>query len=311
MTRGRRNAKRRLSRTIAAIVAACIVAPAVAHAQQGDIKLFSRQVTLGGRIQAAILIVGFARDAASMEKLIDIVAQRGNEAHAQLDWQNPGGDVGRINAAAGQGAVTVSEDTIAAFEEARRISDWTKGWFDVAASGQGSYKDIGIDKGGRTVQLKKSGMQVRFDGMLEGFLAEYMARLIATANMQNAMVKVGNVFRGMGSGLAGPWKIQVQDSEGTYAHHALNLQVNNNAVATVSSNEFSTQELINPRNKERIAPPCKGVTLVMPNAAEAQGAAKAVFIAGPKDGYDLIAKMGKASGLIVDNAGKFIRTPGF
>ena len=311
MIRNRRNAKRTLSSTIAAIVVACVLAPVLAHAQEGGIKLFSRQTALGGRTQTAIIIVGYVKDAASVERLMDMVAQRGNEVYAQLDWQNPGGDVGRLNAAAGGSAVAVSDDTIAAFEEARRISDWTKGWFDVAAAGQGSYKDINVDKGARTVQLKKSGMQARFDGMLEGFLAEYMTRLIATANMQNAMVKVGNVFRAIGSRPDGPWKIQVQDSEGTFAHHALNLQVNNNAVATVSSSEFSSQELINPRNKERIAPPCKGVTLVMPNAAEAQGAAKAVFIAGPKDGYDLLGKIGKASGLIVDNQGKFIRTPGF
>ncbi len=310
MTRNRGSSKKRASRFFfAAILAASILSPLSSYAQQGDIKLFSRQATLGGRTQAAILIVGWSRDASTVERLIDVVAQRANEVFAQLDWQNPAGDVGRLNAAAGQAAVTVSDDTIAAIEEAKTISDWSKGWFDVAASGQGNYRDIAVDKGARTAQLKKSGMQVRFDGMIDGFLAEYMTRLIATAGMQNAMVKVGNVFRGMGSGLAGPWKIQVQDSEGTYAHHALNLTVNNNAVATVSSNEFAYQELINPKNKERIDAPCKGVTLVMKNAAQAQGMAKAVFIAGPKDGMELMA--GKASGLIVDNAGKFIRTPGF
>ncbi|MBN1282775.1 MAG: FAD:protein FMN transferase [Proteobacteria bacterium] len=310
MISNRRSARRLLSSfaLLAALFAALILP---ASAQEGGPKIFSRQTALGGRVQAALLIVGWQKDASAIERLIDIVAERTGAVASQLDWQNPGSDVGRINAAAGQSAVAVSEDTIAAFEEAKQVSDWTKGLFDVASYGQGSYKDIKIDRGARTVQLKKSGMQVRFDGILEGFLAEYMLRLIAAANMQNAMVKAGNVFRGMGSSVMGPWKIQVQDSEGTYAHHALNLQVSNNAVATVSANEFAYQELVNPRNKERIGAPCKGVTIVMHNAAQAQGVAKAVFIAGPKDGMELLAKMGKANGIIVDNAGKFLRTPGF
>ncbi len=308
MTFASRSAKKRLNKVIL-FATAILLLSAAANAE--DVKLFKRQATLGGKLNAAVLIVGWQRDSKAIEQLVDIVAQRAGDVFMRLDWQNPASDVARLNAHAGLGPVTVSDDTISAFEEAKRISKWTGGWFDVAAYGSGSYRNIKIDGGKRTVELKKAGMQVRFDGMVEGFLAEYMLRLISAANMRNALIKTGNVFRGMGSGPAGPWKIQVQDDAGTYAHHALNLSLNNTGIATISANEYRHQPLINPKNKSQIQPPCKGVTIVMKNAAQAQGVAKAVFTAGPERGYKLLGKMGKANGLIVDNNGKFIRTSGF
>jgi thiamine biosynthesis lipoprotein len=264
---------------------------------------------MAGRSPAVILIVGWQKDEASVNRLMDAVSQRAAETFARLDWMNPASDVSRINASAGTSAVRVSSDVAEAFKEAKKISGWTKGAFDITYAGAGSYKDIKV--GGNSVELKKSGMQARFDPLMNGFLAEYMIRLIHTAGMQNAMVKVGNVFRGMGSGVSGPWKIQVQDDEGTYAHHALNLVVSNAGIATSSASQYRGTPLIDPKSKKAIAPTSKGNTIVMKNAAEAQGVSYAVFVLGPKKGYEMITKLGNARGLIVDNAGKFIRTPGF
>lgn len=284
--------------------------PAGAQAEDG-IKVFQRQLMIGGRIPSVILVVGWQKDAPDVEKLMDIVSSRATESFMRLDWQNPASDVARINASAGQDPVKVSEDVAHAFEEAKTISNWTGGAFDITASGAGSWKDIKVDLGASTVELKRSGMQARFDPLVEGFLAEYLIRMISGANMHNAMVKVGSVFRGVGQGLAGPWKIQVQDDEGTFAHHALNLVVSNAGIATVSANQFRGQPLIDPRSKQAINPPCKGTTIVMKNATQAQGVAMAVFVLGPEKGYEMLVKLGNARGLIVDGNGKFIRTPGF
>jgi len=308
-----RNARRRMKLarlTAALLLCAALWLPGVARAQ-GAVKLYTRQATLGGKLAAAMLVVGYERDAKAMERLLSAVEQRAGALAAALDWQSPGSEVARINAQAGRGPVVVSDDTVAAFEEAKDISKMTKGWFDIAAYGKGSYKDIKVNRGSRTVELKKEGMRVAFDGMLEGFVAEYMIRLISSSGMQNALAKVGNVFRGVGTGLNGPWKIQVQDDASTFARHALNLKVINSGIATISATEYRGKPLVNPKNKQAMSPPCKGVTVVMPNAAQAQGVAKAAFTAGPSEGYKLIGKVGKAAGLIVDSQGKFLRTKGF
>ncbi len=306
----RRVWKSRLAATVLVAALSLALLPTDAKAQ-GGVKLFQRQF-MAGRSPAVILIVGWQKDEADVERLIDIVSQRASETAMRLDWQNPSSDVGRINANAGSGPVQVSSDVADAFDEAKKVSSWTGGSFDVTYAGSGNYKDIKISKGGTTtVELEKSGMQARFDNFADGFIAEYMIRMINTANMKNAMVKVGNVFRGIGSGLNGPWKIQVQDDAGTFAHHALNLVVSNAGIATVSASQYRGQPLINPRSKDAINPPCKGATIVMKNSAYAQGVAFATFVLGPEKGYEMLVKLGRARGLIVNNAGKFIRTPGF
>ncbi len=313
MTSDRNSGKRawssRLAPALLCLILLAAAVPRAAQAQDG-IKLYQRQF-MAGRSPAVILIVGWQKDSADVERLMDIVSQRASETFMRLDWQNPASDVGRINAGAGTGPVQVASDVADAFEEAKKVSSWTKGAFDITFAGPGSYKDIKVERGSSTVELKKSGMQARFDDFVEGFLAEYMIRMIHTANMQNAMVKVGGVFRGMGSGLAGPWKIQVQDDEGTFAHHALNLVVSNAGIATTSASQYRGRQLIDPRSKQAINPPCKGTTIVMKSAAEAQGVAFAAFVMGPQKGYEMLTKLGNARGLIVDSAGKFIRTPGF
>ena len=311
MISSRRSARRawanRLVGAFAILFILAVLLPVRAQAQ-GGVKLFQRQL-MAGRSPAVILIVGWQKDQESVNRLIDVVSQRAAETFARLDWMNPASDVSRINASAGTAAVRVSPDVAEAFKEAKKISSWTKGAFDITYAGSGSYKDIKAGK--NSVELKKSGMQARFDPLIEGYLAEYMIRLIYAAGMQNAMVKVGNVFRGTGSGVSGPWKIQVQDDAGTYAHHALNLVVSNAGIATASASQYRGTPLIDPKSKRAITPLCKGTTIVMQNATEAQGVAYAVFVLGPKKGYEMVTKLGNARGLIVDNNGKFIRTPGF
>lgn len=276
---------------------------------EGSMQQFQREFLLGGNLRGTILLVGWSKDAADVEKLFDIVVAKANESYARLDYQNTAGDVAQLSASAGQGPKKVSDDVFAAFEAAQKVSDWTGGLFDIAYGGEGGWRDIKLNKGASTVELAKSGMKIRFDQIMSGFLAEYIARLIYTANMQNAIVKVGNVFRGLGSGLNGPWKIQVQDDSGTFAHHALNLTVANTGVATVSASQFRASPPIDPRSKQPVSAPCRGVVALSNDAALAEGLAYAVFIAGPAEGQKILSKFAK--GLIVDSAGKFIRTAGF
>lgn len=283
---------------------ALIVLPAIAHAQ-GGIRQFSRQTTVGGRHSVQILIVGMERDAASIERLLDLAVAKASEVTANLDPNNPSGELAQLMA---KGSMQVSEEVAFAFEEALQVAGWTGGRFDIAF-GDGSYRDIKISKGSRTVELKRPGMQLKFDYIISGVLAELMARLISASGMQNAIVKAGNVFRGLGQGMGGPWKIQVQDDAGTFARHALNLTVLNTGIATVSASQFRGQPPIDPRSGQAIAPPCRGVVALMNDAAAADGIAYAAFISGPGEGQKLLSKYAK--GLLVDPDGKFIRTPGF
>lgn len=307
-------ARRSRKRTARCNLVAWMFAFTISLASAGDLgaqspEQFQKHAAIGGRLQTSIFMVGWKSDARDIEKLFDIVISRTNDVFSQLDWQNPQGEVARLNASSGGLAVPVSPEVLAAFTTAKKISEWSKGAFDIAYAGQGSWRDIKIDEGASTVQLKSAGMQVRFDGMIEGFLADAMVNYIYAANMRSAIVKIGNAFRGIGRGVYGPWKVHVEDDAGTFARHALNLTVQNTGVAAVSANQFRGAPIIDPRSKSQIESTCKGNVVVMKEAALAQGIAQAIFVLGPSEGMKLLSKMGK--GLIVGNDGQFMRSPGF
>ncbi|MBT3182435.1 MAG: hypothetical protein HN337_08020 [Deltaproteobacteria bacterium] len=276
----------------------------------GGIEQYQRHATIGGRIPVSIIIVGWSKDKKTMEKLFDVVLSKINTVHTNLNWANAQSEVSRVNANAGKGPVTVSSEVLAAFQAAKKVSGWTDGAFDITYyQGPGSYRDIAIDKSNYTVELKTAGMRVNFDKIIDGFLADVIVHYVYHANMHNAMVKVGSIFRGIGNGMSGPWRIQVQDDSGTFAKHALNLTVMNTGVAAVSASKYRGTSIIDPRSKSAINTPCKGVVAVMREAALANGLAEAVFVVGPEKGKKLLSKYAK--GLIVNNSGRFIRTAGF
>lgn len=285
-----------------------IIYPISARAQ--GVEEYQRHATIGASVPVSIIILGYSHDKTQINQLMDVVLSKANQAYYNLDWKNSQSEVARVNASAGTTPVTVSPEVFAAFQAAKKISEWSGGAFDITYyKGSGSYKDMKLNDSSKSVQLRGKGMEVRFDDLAQGLIADVMIRYIYHANMHNAMVKAGGVFRGLGQGMHGPWKITMEEESGAFARHALNLIVNNTGIAAISASEFRGVAMIDPRSKAPTYVQCKGVVVVMNDAALAQGIARAAFVLGPEKGMELLSKYAK--GVIVDNNGKFIRSPGF
>ncbi len=265
-------------------------------------KQYQHSIIVGGRFSGAVLIVGWARDESKIAKLVDLVTQHADEAYRTIS-----SDVARLNGSSSQAPASVGWQTAECVANARRVAEWTKVDILAAPGSSGGYKDVKVDVEKRTIEFKKAGVRINIDPVINGYLADVLIRYIHASGMQNAMVKVGNVFRGVGVSLHGPWKIQVQEDSTTYARHALNLTVSDTAIATISSTQLPGRQVYDPRSGKNIATQCKGATIVMSEAALAEGVAYAVMIAGPKDGMKILERVGKARGLIVDKSGKFLR----
>lgn len=278
------------------------------NAQESGVQQFQQNFSIRGRIGGTIIILGLPSDAANIQKLADMVISEAERTYDLLDASNPSSEVAKLNASGGSGRQKVSWQVADAFKAAKKVAKWSGGAFDVVAVG-GDYKSISVDDKDDTVEFKKSGMEARLDAIMEGFLADYMVTLINQANMKNAMVRAGNVFRGIGVSTRGPWTIQVQEDSSAYARHALNLTVSNTGVATISAIDFRSKPLIDYRSKNTVVPAGKGATIIMNEAALAEGLAYAVFVVGPQEGMNLLSKAG-GRGLIVDAQGKFLKTPG-
>lgn len=283
-------------RIIAALIICAALFAGTAHAS--GTKQYSHRVSVGGK-SGAVLIVGWSKDEANIQKLVNLVSQHANEAYRSIL-----GDLNRLSSS--EGSMQVSWQTAECLAKGIQVSKWTKVDILSASGSSGSYKDISVNEKKRTVNVKKTGLRFKADSIMSGYLADLMIRYIHSSGMQNALVKVGNVFRGVGHSMHGPWKIQVQEDSSTYARHALNLTVSNVAIATISSTQLPGKSIYNPRAKHNVATQCKGATIVMSEGAQAEGVAYAIMIAGPGDGMKIMEKSG-ANGLIVDKSGKFLR----
>ena len=284
---------------------------AVSSTAAASPKQFARKFELDGKL-GAIMLIGYEEDAAAVEKLISMAVDEAKRIHLELDYRNPQGDVGKLNALNDKVEVKLSDDVFTAFKAATRVSEWTHGAFDVTyASPDGDYTFYKLNEEKNLIKIKKAGLQFRFDQIEDGYIADVLVRFIYANGMKNVLVKMGNVFRGTGSSLYGPWKIQIQDDAGTYAHRALNLGIQNTGAAIVSRTQFAKNPLIDPRNKQNMEPSMRGNTVVMKEAALAQAYASALFVLGAKEGYDHAVALAQGKALIVDNNGTFLRTPGF
>lgn len=275
----------------------------------GAPKQFQQKFSLGKDLKGTIVIVGLSDDAANIQLLFDAVVREAKDLYSRLDVSNREGEVSRINNNAGGWAIKVSWPVLEAFKSARKISEWTGGVFDIVLSG-GNYRSVIIDEDESTVKLDKMGMNIDFSPIIDGYVADYIVKLIYTAKMENALVKVGKVFRGVGQSLYGPWRIEVEEDFAAAVKHSLKLTVLNSGVATVSVTEFRGRPLVDYRSKEIVPLRCKGTAIVMSDAAFAQGIAYAVFVLGPTMGYDFLNNFGLARGLIVDSQGQFLKTAG-
>lgn len=275
----------------------------VASAAHADVpKQYQHGIAIGGTTSGAVLIVGWTRDESKIAQLVELTSRHADEAYRTIK-----NDVARLNASSVQGPIAVGWQTAECVAAAQQIAEWTRLDVLAAPGSDGGREDVSTDVKGKTIEFKKAGVKITVDAVINGYMADILVRYIYAAGMQNVMVKVGNVFRGVGQGLNGPWKIQVQEDSTTYARHALNLTVSDTAIATISSTQLPGRQVYDPRSRKSVATQCKGATIVMNEAALAEGLAYAIMIAGPKDGMKLLERVGNSRGLIVDTAGTFFR----
>ncbi|PIR24730.1 MAG: hypothetical protein COX62_07295 [Deltaproteobacteria bacterium CG_4_10_14_0_2_um_filter_43_8] len=287
----------------------CFIFPL--HAQSTGIKEYGKKFFLG-KTPCALVVVGYLHDADAVNRLIDHAIREAELAHAQLDWRNPNSEVARLNRAGDKNYYKLSKNVLDLFQRSILISKWTDGAFDITASGKvGDYKSIKLSEGKSAVRLKKEGMQVRFDGILDGYLADLLRDYVINGGMNHVLAKVGTSYSAMGSRANGAWKVNVQDDNGSFAHRALYIVLKNVASSTANFTDYKDNSITDPRYKKEIPLQARGASIVMKNASEAQAVSNAVMVLGPQAGYDLLLKLGSVKGMIVDKQGKFFRTPGF
>ena len=169
---------------------------------------------------------------------------------------------------------------------------------------------------GSTLSLGRPGMAVTLDGIAKGYIVDRAAEALVGGGAEGVMVEAGGDVATVGAaGGAEGWRLAVQDPRDVGGVLGV-VRLRNEGVATSGdymqafTADLSLHHIIDPRTG-RSPELTSGVTVVAPNAMEADALSTSVFILGPVVGMELLDGLEGREGLLVTKKRETHTTDGF
>jgi thiamine biosynthesis lipoprotein len=171
----------------------------------------------------------------------------------------------------------------------------------------------------RAVTLPRS-VTLDLGGIGKGFAADVVSNELITAGAVGACVNLGGDLRVRGTPPAdGAWIVEIEREPGTAKRGAARwFGLTEGAVATTSSRRRVWQRagtrmhhVIDPRTGTPVVSPPMSATVVAAEAWRAEVLAKAVFIARSPHEAEALLRSARATGVLVDGAGRIRPLHGF
>jgi thiamine biosynthesis lipoprotein len=245
-------------------------------------------------------------------------------------WK-PESDIVRLNQAAGEHPVPVAAETIEILEQARKISEWTNGKFDVTFSALSdlwkfdqdqdnripdpqevkrrlpliNYRDLIVDKSDHTAFLTRRGMRAHLGGIGKGYAVERSVAILRAHGLRDFMIQAGGDMYVGGRRGDRPWRLGIQDPRGPRDASFGTVELSDATFST--SGDYERAFIKDGRRYHHIIDPstgepargCRSVTIVAPSATLADGLSTGVFLLGPVEGMSLIERLPGVAGVIV------------
>jgi len=242
-------------------------------------------------------------------------------------------ETNRVNANAGVAPVAVSRETFELIARSLRISDLTRGAFDISYGSIDkrlwnfdqqmkelpdaetakqmvrliNYKNIILNPEDCTVFLKEKGMRIGFGGIGKGYAAERARQVMRANGVESGVVNASGDLTTWGFQPDGrQWTIAIADpnhKEQVFSY----MNISNMAVATSGNYEKFVliggrkySHTINPRTGLPVTG-IKSVTIITTNAEIADAMATPVTIMGINAGLDMINQMKNIEAIIIDD----------
>ena len=253
----------------------------------------------------------------------------------------PESELSRINAAAGQRAVTAGPETIELLEHSLEMARLTEGGFNVAigpavdawnVSREGriptrqeldvvrplmDLSDVHVDQEAGTVYLARSGMRVDVGGIGKGYAADFAARVMQEAGAAAGVVAISGDIKTFGrlpDGQRFVFGIQHPRKENGITIGQLELE--DEAVSTAGDYQRYFEKdgvryhhILDPRTL-RPARLAQSVTIVARSGVLADGLDTGIFVMGPEKGMALIERLPGVEGVIVGADGNVSTSSG-
>ncbi len=276
----------------------------------------------GKAMGTAVSVYLWTDDEAKATEAADAVFAEMKRLDQVMTTWLPDSEVSKINAAAGQKPVAVSDETFAVIARAQDIAVRTRGVFDITVGAfrglwkfdqdmdgtlpspaevkkrlaRVGYKHLVLDPARRTVFLKKKGMSITLGGIAKGYAVDRCADLLRKRGYTSFMMQAGGDMYVAGRKGKDPWIVGIRDPRDPSGRYF--------ALAPVEDHSFSTSgdyergfvkdgvryhHILDPRTGQP-ARASRSVTIRAKDAFTADAWSKVMFILGPKEAFKVIQR---------------------
>jgi len=277
-------------------------------------------------------IIAVSDDEALAWRGIEAAIREIQRIEKMISSWDPNSETILINRNAGVRPLAVDEELFELIRRSKKVSQLTNGIFDVSYASMDkiwkfdgsmtrlptkeelatsvaklNYKNVILVAKNHTVFLKEKGMKIGFGGIGKGYAANRAKAVMVAMGISSGVVNASGDLIAWGTQEKGQdWKIGItdpNDKDKTFCW----LNMSNQAVVTSGNYEKYVEfdgkrytHIINPKTGMP-ATGTKSVTIICPDAELADALATSVFILGEKDGIDLLNRLDRIEGLLIND----------
>ena len=314
--------------TMAFLIALSVSCRATSSSGSGQVHVVER---VGIAMGSELHLTAWTTDEAAARSAFDAVFAEFERLEALMSTWRPASDVSRINAAAGVQAVPVAVDVRDVLRQARQVSEWTGGTFDVTFGALTDvwkfdqdqddsipsaeairarlplidYRQIEIDDRAGTVFLRRKGMRINLGGIGKGYAVERSLPILRRAGLRDFMIQAGGDLYVGGRQDGRFWRLGINDPRGREGDSFATVDLTDSTFST--SGDYARFFMKDGVRYHHIldlstgqpARLCRSVTIVSDSPMLADAIAKGVFILGPEKGMALVERIPKLGAVIV------------
>ena len=232
-------------------------------------------------------------------------------------------EISAINKAAGERSVSVSPDTAYVVRSALAFAELTGGAFDPtvgplvkiwgintdharvpekseidAVLPLINWRDVSVTED-NTVMLKRRGMALDLGGIVKGYAADELTKILDARKVRRAIVDLGgNIFVYGKKKDGSPWRVGIKDPNDPEGMPAIVLNVANSTIVTsgvyerfFTENGVRYHHILDAKTGYPAASGLLSSTVICESSMAADALSTSVFVLGKKSGMELLRRM--------------------
>ena len=237
-----------------------------------------------------------------------------------------------INASAGKQAMVISDEMLELLDKSIKISDLTKGAFDITFASVGylynykenkrpdeatiaslleavNYKHIVLNKEDKTVAFSNEKVKIDLGGIAKGHAVDNSISLLERMGILHGLVTAGGDTRLIGDRRGKPWIVGIRDPRNK-EKQAVVMPLQNSAMSTSGDYERYFEEdgkryhhILSPKTGKSTYD-VQSVSIIGPSSTFNDALSTAVFVMGLREGLGMINRIDGYDAVVMDNQRK-------